>query len=105
MSTPTESETSEAKPLPSPLRCFLGSIVAGGIATAMYFLTHSIAFFFATRPTHFSNQITYNIAVAVRTLVVGLSTLGTGVFALAALGLLGLGIQIVLQQATKRSAP
>jgi hypothetical protein len=34
----------------------------------------------------------------VRTLVVGLSALGTGIFGLAALGLLGLGIQLLLRR-------
>jgi hypothetical protein len=38
-----------------------------------------------------------NIAVAVRTLVLGMSTLATAIFAIATLGLIALGIQLLLQ--------
>lgn len=95
--------TTQSKAMPSPLQCVLGAIVAGGIALVLYNLTQSIALAFANRPLQYHNVTTINIAVAVRTLVVGLSALGTGIFGLAAVGLFGLGIQVLIGQAKQRS--
>ncbi len=92
------------KAMPSPLQCVLGSLVAGGIALVMYGMTSSIALSFASKPLQYHNVTTANIAVAVRTLVVGMSALGTGVFGLAAVGLFGLGIQVLIGKAKQRSA-
>lgn len=85
---------------PTPLQCFLGSIVAGGIAFLIWQLTQSIAISFASTPIVSENHIVVRISTAIRTLVVGMSSLGTGVFALACVGLFGLGIQLLL---TKKS--
>jgi hypothetical protein len=41
-------------------------------------------------------MIVIRMSTAVRTLVVGMSSLGTGIFALAAVGLTGLAIQLIL---------
>ncbi|MCY7320880.1 MAG: DUF3082 domain-containing protein [Phormidesmis sp. CAN_BIN36] len=95
--------TTQPNSLPGPLQCVLGSLVAGGIALVLYKMTQSIALSFANRPLQYHNVTTLNIAVAVRTLVVGLSALGTGIFGLAAVGLFGLGIQVLIRQAKPRS--
>jgi Protein of unknown function (DUF3082) len=97
--SPPTSPPELANP-PSPLRCWLGSLIASGLALALYNLTTAIAQAFANKPNHYANITTTNISVAVRTLVVGLSALGTGIFALAALGLLGLGLQLLLKGPT-----
>jgi hypothetical protein len=73
-------------------------VIAGAIATALYHLTASIADTFAHKPLPTSNQVSINIAIAVRTLVVGLSTMGTAIFAIAALGLFALGIKLIIEQ-------
>ncbi|MGK7900857.1 MAG: DUF3082 domain-containing protein [Hormoscilla sp.] len=86
----------------SPWRCITGAVISGAIATALYFLTTSIAQTFANKPIHSSNPIAQNIGAAVRTLVVGMSTLGTGVFAIATLGLLALAVQQAIVRLTKR---
>ncbi|PSB22171.1 DUF3082 domain-containing protein [Phormidesmis priestleyi ULC007] len=103
----SSSESSQSKTrsnaMPSPLQCVLGSLVAGGIALVLYNMTQSIALAFANRPLQYHNVTTINIAVAVRTLVVGLSALGTGIFGLAAVGLFGLGIQVLIGQVKQRS--
>lgn len=83
---------------PTPLRCFTGAIISGSIATALYWLTQSIVIAFANKPVPTGNYIATNIAVAVRTLVMGMSALATGIFAIAALGLVALGIQLLIQQ-------
>ncbi|MUL37235.1 DUF3082 domain-containing protein [Gloeocapsopsis dulcis] len=90
---------------PTPLRCFTGSLISGGLAIALYSLTAAIAQTFAAKPIHSDNPAVINIASAVRTLVVGITALGTGIFGLVALGLIGLAIQILIQQATKKGSP
>ncbi len=83
---------------PTPLRCIVGSVISGGLATAMFMLTVSIAQTFAAKPIPSGNQLAINIAVAVRTLVVGMSTMGTAIFGVASLGLLALAVQLVIKQ-------
>ncbi|MBD2460938.1 DUF3082 domain-containing protein [Oscillatoria sp. FACHB-1407] len=94
--TPQPSQDSTYVP-PTPLRCFVGASISGAIATALYFLTISIATTFANKPLPSGNATALNIAVAVRTLVVGMSTLGTAIFAIATLGLVALGIQLLFK--------
>lgn len=99
LTSPDSTETSETKAtMPSPLSCLGGSVVAGAIAVVLYRLTTAIALSFASKGIHSDNMTAQRIAAAVRTLVVGLSTLGTGIFALAALGLFGLGVQLLWQR-------
>ncbi|WP_088890398.1 DUF3082 domain-containing protein [Leptolyngbya ohadii] len=89
---------------PTPLRCFTGSAIAGGFAYVLYLLTQSIITSFAAKPLSSTNMLAARIGAAVRTLVVGISTLGTGIFAIAAVGLLALGIQLVFKQLRRTDA-
>jgi Protein of unknown function (DUF3082) len=59
-------------------------------------LTQSIAISFARTPIVSDNRIVVRMSTAIRTLVVGMSAMGTGIFALACVGLFALGIQILL---------
>jgi hypothetical protein len=93
----TPAGTPEAPPL-SPWRCWGGGVVAAAIAWVLYNMTQAIALSFAAKVIHTDNVTTQRIAAAVRTLVVGLSALGTGIFGLAALGLFGLGLQLLLRR-------
>jgi hypothetical protein len=86
----------------SILRCITGAMIAGAFASGLYLLTASIAQTFASKPTHSDNITVINIASAVRTLVVGMAALGTGIFALAALGLMGLAVQLLVQRLIER---
>ena len=92
-------ETPEQIP-PTPLRCITGSVMSGGFAYAMYSLMIAIATTFANKPIHSDNQIVINIGSAVRTLVVGVVALGTGIFGIAAVGLLALAGQLLIQKLT-----
>ena len=92
----TASETGST--LPGPGRCLIGSVVAGAIAFVLYLLTTAIAQTFAAKGLQTDNLTAQRIAVAVRTLVVGLSALGTGIFGMAAIGLFGLALQILLRR-------
>lgn len=102
--TPTENLTPATPSRQStPLRCFTGALISGSLAIALYSLTSSIARSFASKPLPTGNVTTTNIAVAVRTLVVGMSTLATAIFAISTLGLVALGIQLLILQLRSRT--
>jgi hypothetical protein len=98
---PDPTPTHSGETPPTPLRCVTGAAVSGGLATALYLLTRSIVDTFAHKPVPMGNAFATNIAIAVRTLVMGLSTLATALFAIATLGLLALAVQLLIQN--KRS--
>ena len=106
--TPTPKQEAQpvgmTKTLPSPVRCLSGALISGGFAYALYFLTTSIAQTFASSPLASTNPTAINIAIAVRTLVVGVSTLATAIFSVVAVGLVALAIQISVQQLKNRKA-
>lgn len=62
-----------------------------------YRLAVSIAATFASKPVVSDNPAVVNISAAVRTLVNGMVALGAGVFGIAALGLVALGIQLIFK--------
>ncbi len=95
--TPVETSPEEKEVPPTPLRCFTGAAISGGLTYVLYTLTYNIHDAFANKPIPNGNVTTTNIAVAVRTLVVGLSALGMVTFGIATLGLLGLGIQLLIR--------
>ncbi|HEY9302626.1 MAG TPA: DUF3082 domain-containing protein [Phormidium sp.] len=95
---PNSSATETNSNPPSILSCVIGSIVAATMAIGCFFTNSSIAQYFVDRPVHSANYLVVNITVAVRTLIIGISTLATGVFSLIALGLLALAIQVTIQQ-------
>lgn len=107
--TPTPNSDTQAteitQKLPSPVQCLSASLISGAFAIALYFLTSSIAQAFANKPLPSSNVTALNIAVAVRTLVVGLSTLATAIFGIVAVGLVALAIQTIIQQLKNKSVP
>jgi hypothetical protein len=94
--------TAAPPPTAKILQCFSGSFVAGTIALLAYRLMLSIAANFAARPVMSDNPAVVNISSAVRTLVVGMAALGSGIFGLAALGIFLLGIQLLFQRLTGR---
>ncbi len=96
----TKPPTPSAEPavMPSPLNCVISAAIAGGISIALYRLTLAIAANFADKPLPTTNGIALNLAVATRTLVVGVSAMGTGVFGIVSLGLVLLAGQLVLQR-------
>ncbi|MEB3337632.1 MAG: DUF3082 domain-containing protein [Leptolyngbyaceae bacterium] len=98
------TQSSDVKNPPSPWQCLMGSLTSGVLAFACYQMTMAIAQTFAAKPIHSINETVLRIASAVRTLVVGMSALGAGVFGLVALGLAALAVQIVIQQVTGKSA-
>lgn len=97
-------ESSDLGTLATPgkiLRCFSGSALASGLGLLLYRMTLAIAETFANKPVTSDNVTVINLSAAVRTLVIGIVALGAAVFAIAALGLLLLGIQLIVQRLTR----
>jgi hypothetical protein len=82
---------------PTPLRSLTGALMAAAMGLLLYRLTTSIMKSFAEHPTISHNTIVVNLSAAIRTLVVGLATMATGIFAFVTLGLVALAIQAVVQ--------
>ncbi|MBG1269700.1 DUF3082 domain-containing protein [Nostoc sp. WHI] len=88
----------------SPLSSLTGAVISGGMGFALYSLMIAIATNFATKPIHSVNPLVIKISSAVRTLVVGVVALGSGIFAIVAIGLLALGVQLLVQQLNKQKS-
>lgn len=96
--TPAESPKSNI----TLLNCAIASAISGGIAIALYFLMNSIVQTYANKPVTSTNPVVVNLTVAVRTIVIGMAALGTGVFGLVAVGLFLLGIQVMIKGLKER---
>jgi hypothetical protein len=95
MTNPSE-ESSPKKA--TPTNCLVGSAISGTLGYALYTLTASIIQSFATKPLTSSNPLVLRIGSLVRTLVMGVASLGTFVFFFVAFGLILLAIQLLLQK-------
>ena len=89
----------------SPVRCLMNAAVLGSIATALYFLTRSVAETFAAKPIHSESYAVVQLSVAVRTAVIGLCTMGTGVFAFLTFGLIWVAVQLSIRRFLNQDTP
>ncbi len=80
----------------TPMRCFIGSSISGGLGVASYLLTKAIITTYVTMPINFNNPMAIRIATTVRTLVMGLTVLATFLFAMVTVGLIALGIKLIV---------
>jgi hypothetical protein len=96
-----DAPTGETEEKTTPLRCFIASCISGAIAFCAYSLLTSITNTYATKVITSSNPIVINLTSAVRTMVMGIVALATGVFGMVAIGLFLLGIQIAVQSLKK----
>lgn len=106
--SPVDVSVEATDSTPPPLtaqRCVIGSIIAGIMAFGMYRMSHAIALSFAAHKIQSDNFIVLRISAAVRTLVIGMTTLGMGVSGIAALGLLALSIQLIIQKSNQPTPP
>lgn len=94
ISNPAMNDQNPASLLPSPMRCLSGAIVSGIMTWMMYWMTGKIATTFAAKPITSTSTVAMNIGTAVRTLVTGITALGTGVFAIISIGLVALAIKV-----------
>ena len=97
------NETPDLKPdeiseedLPSPLRCWSGTAVASSMSFAAFLITRKVVANFASKPPT-GNDLALQIGATVRTLVMGIFTMATGVFGLIAVGLFLLGVKSLLE--------
>jgi hypothetical protein len=97
ISSPPPPEQDEGKAL-TPLRSLTGAFLSATMALLLYRLTIAVIRSFAEHPTITHNQVAINLSVAVRTLVIGLVTMATGIFALVTLGLIALAVQLAIQK-------
>ncbi|MBF2063043.1 MAG: DUF3082 domain-containing protein [Calothrix sp. C42_A2020_038] len=88
---------------PTPTKCLIGAILASVMAYGSYNLTSAIAITFANKPVHTTNQIIASISSVVRSLVVGVVSLGMWVFGIVAIGLFALGVQLLVQNFKQQS--
>jgi Protein of unknown function (DUF3082) len=84
----------------TPLRCFLGGLVAGAIGIFFYNSAGAIAGIFARTEIHTDNFLVVRMSTAIRTLVIGMFALGAGVFGMAGVGLTGLGLQTLFKKSS-----
>jgi len=89
MSDPVDapSEASDQQPRKGPLSFLSGALTAGLLAWLALGLSRRMVVYFALHPPHYSSPIAQNIAVTLKTLLVGLSFLATFSTAFVALGL------------------
>jgi hypothetical protein len=97
--SPAPTNSNGDKPL-TPLRSLIGALIAGIMASLLYRLTMSVVQSFMAHPTITHNTIVRNISAAVRTLVIGGMTMGTGIFSLVAVGLVALAVKLAFQPAS-----
>ncbi len=90
------------QPEVTPLKCLLSSVFSGVMALGVYRLMTAIIETYSTKPVISDNIFVLKLTVAVRTLVIGIAALGTGVFGFVALGLFLLGIQITFKDFSKK---
>ncbi len=93
-----EAEVVVEQPPPTLLRCWGGAIVAVLFSLVTFMLVAKITANFAAHPLHSTNYIALRISAAVRTLLVGMFTLGGTVFGFVGLGLFALGVQVGLKR-------
>lgn len=93
-----DETTTSSKPPTSIWRCITGSAIAAMLAYGAYNLTFKIATQFASHPLVSDNYIAVRLSGMVRTLVLGISAMATGIFTFATLGLAVLGLQIAFQK-------
>jgi hypothetical protein len=90
----TELETKKV----TPTRCLVGAVISAGLGTILYYLTAAIGHSFYSKPMVSHSPIALRIGSAVRTLVFGLASLGTFIFAFVTVGLILLALQLLLKR-------
>ena len=95
---PTPESDYRQKKKVTPLRCLIGSSISASLAFGLYSLTFSIFQSFAAKPLVSHNPLVLRIGSLVRTLVMGIASLGTFIFSFVAFGLILLAIQLFLKR-------
>jgi hypothetical protein len=90
-STSSAEPTAPAEPTPrprkGPLSFISGSLTSFGLGWLALQLSFRVLGWYAERPPHYTARLAQNIAVFMKTLIVGMSFLATFTFAFVGLGL------------------
>lgn len=103
--TPKTSEISSTTESVNLFRCLSNAGIYAAIAFGLYNLTYAISGKFAAKPIHSQNFTAIQMSAAVRTLVLGLFTMGTILFTFLAVGLIGLALYVSIQRLIKPNIP
>lgn len=79
--------TGTAPPRKGPLSFLSGALTSGLLAWVCLLFSQKVVAYYLQHPPHYEARVAQSIAVAVKTLVVGMSFLATFSFAFVALGL------------------
>ena len=85
--TSNEPKTEPQDPRKGPLSFFSGAVTAGLISWLALGMSQRMVLYFARHPPHYSSTIAQNIAITLKTLLVGLAFLATFSSGFVALGL------------------
>ena len=102
-STPKATNISVSQQKVTPLRCLIGSTISGALGVGLYSLTVSIATSFADHPLVSTKPIVLRLSSLVRTLVVGVASLGTFIFVFVAFGLILLALQLSIKELKEKA--
>lgn len=83
----SDDSTEQKAPRKGPISFLSGAITAGFMSWLALGLSQRMVVYFAVHPPHYSSPIAQNIAVTLKTLLVGLSFLATFSTGFVALGL------------------
>ncbi|VXD13700.1 conserved hypothetical protein [Planktothrix serta PCC 8927] len=103
--TPKTPQTSSQTDSIKLFRCITNGLMYGGIAFIFYKMTQSMAEKFANKPIQSENFTVIQMSTTVRTLVVGVFTMGTVLFSFLSVGLIILAIYVSIQRLMKLNAP
>lgn len=92
-SAPKEKKSSPTQPTKGPLNYLSGAITSGLLAWLALGLSQRVVRYFMLHPPQYSSRIATNIAVAFKTLLIGLSFLATFTCAFVGIGLTLLFVQ------------
>lgn len=87
MTEPAASEPADA-PRKGPLSFLSGALTSGLLAWLCLGLSQRVVLYYGEHPPHYDARIAQSIAVALKTLIVGMTFLATFSFAFVGLGLL-----------------
>jgi hypothetical protein len=101
--TARSSDSSSNATPATPLRCLIGSTLSGALGIGLYSLTVAIANNFASKPLVSQKAIVLRLSSLVRTLVLGVASLGTFIFFFVAFGLILLALQLALKELRQKA--
>ncbi|BEV36363.1 DUF3082 domain-containing protein [Synechococcus sp. M16CYN] len=99
-----ETEKKQKDPIKGPLNFLSGALTAGCLAWLAINMSRRIVVYFTIHPPHYESPISQNIAVTLKTLLVGLSFIAVFSTSFVALGLMLVFFRSLFTKGYKSSA-